>query len=128
MTHLKLIRATLLISAPYNFIASYMLVFPDSALGQFIGLPESVPVLYATLLSFIVFLFGLVYAWMALQEQIDRSLLTLAAIAKAGMFIIAVLLWFNDYGTARGVLIVVPDLIFALIWGWWLIRRRSKSE
>jgi len=117
----QLIRNSLWASAPFNMLAAYVLAFPSSALGRLVELPADVPLAYAALLSFMVLLFGAVYAWLASQPEIDRPLVAVAAIGKAGVFAIAVMLWLSDNGSGRMVLLACGDLGFASLWLSWLL-------
>ena len=122
MVNEKWIRATLWISVPFNFAAAWALLVPGSWLGGLIGLPVDVPLIYAALLSFMIFGFGCVYAWLALRSDIDKSVLAIGAIGKAGVFVVCFSLWFLGEVAGTGVLVASGDLTFAAIWGLWLIR------
>lgn len=116
----KWIRATLWVSCPFNLIAAYILAFPSSAMGQVVGLPATVPALYAALTSFLVVLFGVVYAWLATRPRIDRPLLAVSAIGKTGVFVIAFMLWLAGSGSGGVVFLASGDLALALLWFGWL--------
>jgi glucan phosphoethanolaminetransferase (alkaline phosphatase superfamily) len=127
MINEKLVRATLWIAVPFNFTAAYALLLPGSMLGQLFGLPPEVPLVYPALLSFLVFGFGVVYMWLAVQRSIDRPLLAVLALGKAGVFIIVLALWLMGEGPGRGVLVATGDLVFAVIWGHWLLRTAARK-
>lgn len=118
------IRATLWVSFPFNLVAAYILAFPSSALGQLVGLPATVPALYAALTAFLVTLFGVVYAWLASRPRIDRPLVSVSAIAKTGVFVIALVLWLGGHSSGRVVLLASGDLALACIWFRWLLAAR----
>jgi hypothetical protein len=128
MNSTKWVRATLWMSFPFNLIAAYMLAVPASALGQFIGFPVSVPLIYSILLSFMVAAFGFVYAWLAMQPQIDRPLLTVSSIGKSGVFVILLVLWLTGNAPGRGVFLASGDLAFATLWFWWLLTSSTNPS
>jgi undecaprenyl pyrophosphate phosphatase UppP len=93
---IQAVRYTLWVSAPFNLLAAYMVLLPLSALGRLVGMPPSPPLVYSALLATMIALFGLAYAWLATQPEIDRPLVGLAAIAKTMVFVIALLLWLAE--------------------------------
>jgi hypothetical protein len=117
----KLLRSTLLVSVAYNLGAALLFAFPTSPISQLAGLPVPVPPIYGALLAFFVALFGGSYAWLARQTIIHRPLVALAAIGKAGVFVIIALFWFFGEAPGRGVLAATGDLILAGIFAWWLL-------
>lgn len=121
MTHERLVRATLLLSVPFNLLAAWGLGQPQSAIGQLMQLPTDVPAAYAALLAYLVLLFGLAYGWLALARPINRPLLLLGVSGKAGVFCIMLGLWL--VGASPGMLVAVAtgDLALAAIWGSWLL-------
>ena len=126
MPHDRHIKASLWITCPFNFVAGYTFAFPSSLTGRLVELPTAVPPVYAAATGFMVCLFGGMYAWMALQKQINRPMLCLGAIGKAGVFVLASVLWLR--GTAPGPLVVAAagDLAFAALWFRWLAKSRGR--
>ncbi len=116
----KWIRRTLWLSFPFNMGAAVMLAFPASGLGQLVEMPEAVPAIYRALASGLVALFGFAYAWLAMQQEIDRPLVAFSAIGKAGVFLLAVALALGAVGSWKLVPIAGVDLAFALVWFNWL--------
>ena len=112
----KLTRATLLLSAPFNLVAACGLLFPASSLGQLIGLPSPVPVVYSAILAYMVLIFGGVYAWLALQDSINRPLLAVGVIGKLGVFAICLGLWLMSQADVATVLVSSVDLALGLLW------------
>jgi len=117
----KVLRGALWVSVVYNVGAALLFAFPSSPLGQFAGLPTPVPPIYGALLAFFVVLFGGAYAWLARQTNIDRPLVALAAIGKAGVFAVLVTFWLLGEAPGRGVLAAAGDLVLAGIFAWWLL-------
>ena len=122
----KILRLSLWASVLYNFFGVYLLSFPSSQLGQLFGFPDYVPPLYMALSSFSVFLFGCVYAWIASQQLIDRSLVWLSSIAKFGVFILAIFLLIFNHIPWTIMSIGIIDLAFGLIWIWWIIKIKAQ--
>lgn len=110
---------TLWIAASFNLGAAALLAFPES-LGQLIGLPADVPLVYSVLTGLFVLLFGASYAWMALQPAIVRPLLAFGAIGKTAAFVAAVLLWCLDAIPLPILLAGIGDLVFAALFVRWL--------
>lgn len=116
----QLVRISLWISVPFNFLAAYAVLLPGSALGQLIGLPPDVPLIYAALLSFMVGAFGCVYAWLASRPLMNKPVLAIGAIGKTGVFVIALALWLMGEGPGGVVFVATGDLAFATLWVMWL--------
>jgi hypothetical protein len=113
------LRKVLWTTAVYNVGGALAFAFPSS-LGQLAGLPVPVAPIYSVLLAFFVLLFGAVYFWLARQRQIDRPMVAMAACGKAGVFVIAVVLWATGHGPVWFLPGATGDLIFATVFAWWL--------
>jgi hypothetical protein len=123
----NLLRRALWVSVVYNFGGALLFAFPSSSLGQFAGLPTPVPPIYSALLAFFVALFGGAYAWLARQPDINRPLVALAAIGKAGVFAVIFVFWLLGEAPGRGVLGAIGDLILAGIFAWWLLGAQPSA-
>lgn len=122
----QVMRRALWVSVVYNFAAAVLFMFPSSSLGRFAGLPNPVPPIYSTLVALFVALFAGAYAWLALQPEIDRPLVALSAIGKAGAFSTFLAMWLLRQFSGLGVLTGTGDLILAAIFGWWLFTGESS--
>jgi hypothetical protein len=122
-----LLRRALWVSVVYNFGAALLFAFPASPLGQLVGLPTPVPLIYSALLALFVGLFGGAYAWLACQPNIDRPLVALAAIGKAAVFGVLFVFWLLGEAPGRGVLAAVGDLILAGIFAAWLFGTQQRA-
>jgi hypothetical protein len=120
-------RAVLWIGAAFNFGAAAMLAFPDTV-GSFSGLPDTGPLLYRWLLVLFVALFGGAYAWLALQPEISRPLVALAALGKTGVFIVSVVCWLLGDIPLQSLPPAVCDLAFALVFAWWLMATHDRVQ
>lgn len=126
VTSTRLLRITLWISIPFNLGAAGVFALPSSAPGQLLGLSPSVDPVYVALCCFMVALFGLTYAWLAMQPRVDRPMLCLAAVGKSGVFVLCVGLWL--FGNASGALVAAAsgDLLLAIVWFRWLLLQRPR--
>ena len=116
-----LLRAALWTTALANLGVALLVTAPQSALGQWAGLPGApVPAVYRVLLASFIALFGLCYAWLARRTVIDRPLLTLAAFGKLLAFMGVSGLWIAGDASARFALLMVGDLILAALFLAWL--------
>jgi hypothetical protein len=79
-------RRTLWLSVVYNLGGAFLFAFPSSALARLTGLPDPVAPVYCALRAFFVALFAGAYAWLAVQQDIDRPLVAFSAIGKGGAF------------------------------------------
>lgn len=121
----SVMRAVLWIGAAFNFCAAAMVAFPET-LGVFSGLPGTGPLFYRWMLVLFVALFGGAYAWLALQQQITRPLVAMAALGKTGVFIVALVCWILGDIPLQSLPPAVCDLAFALVFAWWLRATRDR--
>ncbi|HKJ16782.1 MAG TPA: hypothetical protein VJ984_05475 [Xanthomonadales bacterium] len=124
---MRILKASLWIAAVFNFLAAYVLAFPSSEFGAFLGLPRDTPVLYLALCSGFIFLFGCAYAWMALKG-VSRPLLLFGAFGKASVFLLAIVLWMSGHASVAIVGLAIVDALFASVWFVWLIRNRTNHS
>lgn len=120
----KIIRGTLFTTTVFNFVVALMLAFPIT-IGKLAQLPEPASFFYTSLMSMLVALFGGAYAWLALQKQINRPLLTFATIGKTGVFIVSLYYWLAGQITFFVFTVAIADLIFASIFVWWLVSKTT---
>ena len=122
----RVVRRALWISVVYNSGGALLFAFPSSSLGRLAGLPSPVPPIYSTLVALFVALFAGLYGWLAMQPKIDRPMVALGAIGKAGAFSSMVALW--GFGELRALVVLAGtgDLILAAIFIWWLLGGRSS--
>jgi len=115
------LRRALWASVPFNIGGGLAIAFPSSAVGRLAGLPPDVPAVYRFALALFVFLFGGVYAWLAMQPRFDRPMVALAALGKGGFFALMLVLWFAGDASGPATLTAAGDLGFAAIFTWWLL-------
>lgn len=117
----RVIRTVLWATVALNALGVY--VFAPLALGYPSPLmPLEVPRYFAAQLGFTIALFGGVYAWLAMQREINRALVVVGGLGKLGFFTLTL-----AYGLAGDLPLsmaaqATPDLVFAGIFLWWARR------
>jgi hypothetical protein len=101
----RVMRAALWTSVPYNLAGALGFVAPDALVLIDPPFPRPVPRFYGAQLALMVALFGGAYAWLARRPVIDRPLVTLTMLGKAGFFALVVLFWASGDVGGRGVLL-----------------------
>ena len=119
-------RRILWIAAAFNLGGAVLFAFPASPLGQLVGLPVPVPGIYCAILAFLVALFGASYVWLARQPAIDRPMVALFAVGKAGVFALVAVFWITGGVPGLAVLVASGDLVFAVLFARWL--RAGSSD
>ena len=122
----SIVRLTLKMSVILNFVGAYLLAFPSSFFGNLVNLPQEVPLLYSSLLSFVVILFGLIYAWLSRQPNVFQPLLFVGGAGKICFFLIGVCLLLFNRVSVEFTAILIGDLIFGSIWLYALYSNRAK--
>jgi hypothetical protein len=118
-------RAALYATAAMNILGSVTFVPHFSGLRARFELPESHP-LYLLIIGTWVLAFGLCYLWMAVSSRRDRIFVAIGAVGKLSFFALLALF------AARGDLPLAAvgagsgDLLFGLIFIFWLIRTRGE--
>ena len=116
-------RRILWCAAVFNLGGAFLFAFPASPVGQLVGLPIPVPGIYCAILAFLVALFGAAYVWLATQPSINRPMVALFAIGKAGVFGIVGIFWLSGAASGPAVVAASGDLIFAILFARWLRAR-----
>lgn len=119
-------RRALNASLVFNSIGALGFAFPGS-LGQLAGMPTPVPPVYSWTIAFLVALFGATYGWLARQPTIDRPLVTMLAIGKAGFFTVVLLCWLFGAASILTLAAAAGDLVFATIFAWWLMGETAPA-
>jgi hypothetical protein len=114
----RVIRVALWASVALNALGVW--VFAPAAIGLPAAmLPIPAPRFYAAQVAVTIGLFGCVYAWLALQDRINRPLLVVGGLGKLGFFALAVIYWAAGDLPAHSVPEAAPDLVLAIIFlGW----------
>jgi hypothetical protein len=116
----RIMRGALRATAIFNVGGALAFLFPASV-GQLAGLPAPETRVYSTLVALFAILFCGAYAWLARQPRIDRPLVAFAALGKSSFFVVVLLLWLSGALPGLAVLTASGDLLFALIFAWWLL-------
>lgn len=118
MSRDRVIRSALWATVAVNALGVY--VFLPLALGASSPwLPMEVPRYFAAQLGFIIALFAGVYAWLAMQPEINRGLVVVGGLGKLGFFTLTVVYALLGDVPASMALNALPDLAFAAIFLWW---------
>lgn len=126
---LTLLRAALWTTAAANLAVAGLVLEPQSAFARLAGLPdEPVPAVFRVLLALFLVLFGATYAWLASRAVIDRPLLSLGAVGKTVAFVAVLGLWTMGLASARFMLLMVGDLLFATLFFAWLFGEGRRGS
>lgn len=123
------LRGVMLVAAALNAFGAY-LFFPSTiSLRQVVGLSaEGHPFLFSVISAFIL-IFGLAYLAAGLSGRADPMFLLVAAAGKLAFFCIAGAYWAAGAFSLRVPVAAVSDLVFALIFLWWLfVRGRPRND
>ena len=90
------------------------------------GLPEPGSLFYAWMLALAITLYGAIYYWLATLESINRPVLVFATIGKFGVFLISISCWLMGEIQLKAVGPAIVDLIFGLLFMFWLVSNKSK--
>ena len=91
-------------------------------------MPAEVPILYRALTGYLVALLGVAYGWLAAAPRPHREFIAFGAFGKAGVFLLATLLWFGDEIGTELLIIASGDGVFAAIWLTWLVRASAADR
>ena len=123
----KWFRIALFTTAVMNIFGSLTFI-PANRLGrEILHIPEPHP-LYLWILSIWVFAFGWCYLWMAIKQSREWLFIAIGAIGKLsffGILTIYALLGELPFLTA---LLGIGDLIFGILFVWWLIQNYSSDK
>jgi len=114
-----ILRRALWATAVMNLGGVVLFLFPDS-LGELAGLPVPVPRVYSAYIALVIAIFCGAYAWLARSPTIDKPLLLVGAIGKAGFFGVVAICWSIGDVAGRAVIGASADLAFALLFAGWL--------
>ena len=121
MSRDRIVRGALWSSAALNALG--VCILAPLALGYPSPIwPIDSPPYYAAQLAYVIGLFGAVYAWLATQPTLNRPLIVVGALGKAGFFLLTVM--YAVSGAVPGPMAVqaTPDLVLAVVFLWWALR------
>lgn len=121
----RFIRTVLWVSVGFNLLGAMAFILPETV-GQLSALPVPAPRLYAWLLASMVLMFGGMYAWLAMQLEINRPLLAIGAIGKALVFCVFTTCWLVGDVTFLAVAGASGDLVLAGLFAWWLVKSTDE--
>jgi hypothetical protein len=118
MSRDRVLRSALWATVALNLLG--VIVFSMPALGYSSPLlPIAVPPYFAAQIGYTIALFGGVYAWLALQPQVNRALVVVGGLGKLGFFALTAVYSLSGAIPVRVALSATPDLVFAGIFLWW---------
>lgn len=118
MSRDRILRNALWAAVALNTLG--VVVFALPALGHASPLlPIAVPAYFAAQVGFTIALFGGVYAWLALQPQVNRALVVVGGLGKLGFFTLTVAYAVAGVVPAGMALNATPDLLLAAVFLWW---------
>ena len=116
------LRRTLWAACGFNLGGAAIFAFPESPLGRLAALPPQAPLVYRAFVALFVLLFAGAYAWAAMREPLERTLIAFGAIGKTAAFALTVALWLAHAVPAASVAAVSGDAVFALLFASGLAR------
>ncbi|MFN0099017.1 MAG: hypothetical protein ACKVS7_10115 [Gemmatimonadaceae bacterium] len=117
-THDRIIRTALWSAVAFNLLG--VAVFLPATLGRAAPMiPIEAPPYFAAQICFTIALFGGVYAWLARQSRIPRSLVVTGGIGKLGFFSLNIVYWMSGDLPFSSVWQSAPDAAFAGVFLWW---------
>lgn len=126
MSRDRIIRSALWATVALNTLGVY--VFLPLALGLASPLfPLEIPRFYAAQIGLTIALFGGVYAWLAMQTNINRPLVMVGGLGKLGFFTLTLAYAIVGDVPMRMAVHALPDLIFATIFLWWARTERHVT-
>lgn len=126
MSSTSVMRVALVLTGVFNFWGAAMFAFPET-LGRAAALPLPASVFSGWNLAALIAIFGAIYLWLAFRKQIDRSIIFVAALDKFSFFAVTIACWLSGHVSAPTVVPAVGDLLFSLVFTWWLLVTRDRS-
>jgi hypothetical protein len=118
LTRDRVLRGALWTTVALNAVGFAAFAFP--ALGfESPLLPITAPRFLAAQIAFTIALFGVVYAWLAVQSRINRALIVVGGLGKLGFFGLTLTYALaGDIPTSMAVS-ALPDLALGVLFLWW---------
>jgi len=119
-------RVALFATAAMNLAAAAAFL-PAAAIFRITaGLPADAPPIYLMTVALFVGLFGLGYLYTATRGRDERLFIALSALGKFGFVSLLVLGWLGGSLPLRAPVVAAPDLVFSLLFFYWLRSSRSS--
>lgn len=119
----QVVRASLWVTAPFNFLAGYLFAVPNSAFAQVLQLPGSEVSLYTLMSGALIAMFGGCYIWLAMQERLHAPLLFVGASGKLLAVLIAWATFLTGGLALLPAVLISGDLLFVGLWFYFLSKR-----
>ncbi len=118
MSRDQIIRGALWSSVALNALGVFILA--PLAIGRpSLMWPIAAPPYYAGQIAFTIALFGIVYGWQAMQRTLNRPLIVVGAIGKAGFFFLTAAYALRGDVPTTMAFQATPDIALALVYLWW---------
>jgi len=115
----QVMRPTLVVGALFNLVAAVIFLFPDS-IGSIADFPRSGSLFHSWLIAVFIVVFAGLYLWLSRRPVIDRPMIVLAVVGKMGVFVVSVACLLLGVLSPRAFAPAAGDLLFVLIFLWWL--------
>lgn len=116
--HDRIIRIALWSTVALNAVGTAIFTVPALG-GTSAFLPVETPRFFAAQLGFVIALFCGVYAWLALQAQVNRAVVVVGALGKLGFFGLTLAYAVAGDVPVRMAVNATPDLLLAVVFLWW---------
>ena len=113
------------VAAAFNWIVALALAVPGDFAWRLVGLARPTETLFVHLFAAMVAVFGLAYAWIALDPAGKRSLITIAAIGKLCVLPIALVHYLGGSIPFSLVPAAAGDVVFAALFLGFVARHRE---
>lgn len=121
----KWFRLVLFATAAMN-IGGALLFAPVSNFARdLFGFPTAHP-LYLWILTVWIFAFGACYLWMAITQSRERLFIVIAAVGKLSFAALLIVFWLAGELPFKATLGGAGDLVFGILFVWWLFKNRTS--
>jgi hypothetical protein len=119
-------RRAMLATAVMNILATGLFLPQAGELRALAGMPPGESGPYLMTLALFVLLFGLGYLYCGLTGRAERLFIALSAAGKLGFVTILTCSWAMGIATIQAPLSAAGDLVFGLLFLWWLVTDSAR--
>jgi hypothetical protein len=116
-------RYTLFATTIMNFTGAIVFALPIFGRGDIFKLPENAHPLYLSIISAWIFIFGVAYLWLALTAKPERFYIAVVTVCKLAIAFFFFIFWLTGDLPLLTASAGVGDLLFALIFIYWLLQK-----
>jgi hypothetical protein len=121
-------RGVMLAAGILNLVGTATFVPRSHALREIGGFPDVTHPLYLSTIGVFILIFGIAYLWSGATGRADRQFVAVAAAGKLAFFALLVRYWAAGILAPEAPLSGLADLVFGLLFLYWLVSTRGKSE